>query len=1361
MFVNRTIKILSNLVFLLILSAGQIAAIPNHGFGFLVNEPAKAATSSILFSNTANGYESSLNTSNPIVGNGTTMRDIVLVFDTSVNMAYETDGIAGQSVGDDPSVCNLNNTCQPMKAVKDATLGFLDTLDFPNDRIAVITMTSQMPGGDRRPREILPLTSIKADVISAINGIKVFEPRDCDHTGANEGPCLNYDGNGNFIGTICEILEMHASEAGADPSSCPSSNVGGVLNLARNTFTEYPVNTRPDALWMAIPLLSGPANATDIVSLNYPNGFCPPYTWTYPWITPSNIFLPELDRYGDGGAWCRDKKPSVRHHATDSLIPYTNPISAVTTDISYYDADDYARDKADELATLIDSGGVTIFSIGLGAQIKSTSTVDPGESPAAEALLQYVAECAGEGSIDDCATPVTNPRINHGQYFYAPTKASLVDIFQFIANNTTCSPAIVVTNDQNAGAGSLRQAILDICSGGTIAFDPSLSGGTIYLASSLLIDKGLTIDGSTLASHIQTSGDTNNDGAGDVSVFQISGSSPVELKGLNIIKGKASGTTGGGGIANFGTLTLTNVILSGNSYIGGIGGGGIYNSGDLTLINGTITANLAEDGGGIFNEYGHTLTITGSTFSDNGAESSNALRGSGGGIANIGTLSVDNSEFLDNHAYAGGGAIVNSINGVSTVISSSFTNNSSFGNGNGGAINNHEGGLTIENCTFTANSDFGVEGDGAAVHNEDQMSIAGSTFTGNSSSHHGGGIANLGVLTVTNSILSSNSAFSFGGGIFNSGNLTITNTNISENTAAGGGGVLNDNNGLLTVVNSTISNNSASSGGGIFNLSDTGTINISSSTLSGNSVSDNGGGISNWGTLNATNITISGNSAKLGGGIFNILETSTVTNSTISGNSALTSGGGVYNASILNYANTIIANSTSGEDCFNDSFGIIGTNINNLVENNSASPNQCGVPDLNNDPNLGPLANNGGSTLTMSLLPDSPAIDSGDDAVCVAMPVSNTSQNGVTRPQGAHCDIGAYEYLDTILPTVISSVRVSASPTNLAIVDFTVAFSESVTGVDIVAPFNDFNLTTSPDINGASVTSVMGSGAAYTVTVNTGSGNGTIRLDVVDDNSIVDAASNPLGGAAVGDGNFTTGEVYTIDKSGGDTTGVFRPGNGLLYLKNANTTGFADVAINYGTGGDYPIAGDWDGNGTATIGIYRNGSFYLRNSNTLGFADIVFAFGTPGDQPVAGDWDGDGVDTIGVYSNGQFLLRNSNSAGTADMSFYLGNPGDVGIAGDWNGDGSDTTGVFRPSNGIIFLKNANTSGFADVALNYGLAGDRPVTGDWNNDGIDTIGVYRNAQFMLRNSNTIGFAEIVFALGNPGDMPISGNWDGIP
>jgi len=234
-------------------------------------------------------------------------------------------------------------------------------------------------------------------------------------------------------------------------------------------------------------------------------------------------------------------------------------------------------------------------------------------------------------------------------------------------------------------------------------------------------------------------------------------------------------------------------------------------------------------------------------------------------------------------------------------------------------------------------------------------------------------------------------------------------------------------------------------------------------------------------------------------------------------------------------------------------------------------------------------------------------------------------------------------------------------------------------------------------------------------------------------------------------------------KTDKDTVGVFRPSNGALYLRNSNTTGFADVAINYGLAGDYPVVGDWDGNGTDTIGVYRNGTFLLRNSNSVGFANITVAFGAPGDQPIAGDWNNDGIDTIGVFrsSTATFLLRNTNTPGAPDLSFALGIPGDVGIAGDWNGDGTDTTGVFRPSNGVIFLKNTNTSGIAEIALNYGLPGDQPVVGDWDNNGTTTIGIYRNARFYLRNSNTNGFANILVDLGNVGDMPIAGNWDGVP
>ncbi len=344
-------------------------------------------------------------------------------------------------------------------------------------------------------------------------------------------------------------------------------------------------------------------------------------------------------------------------------------------------------------------------------------------------------------------------------------------------------------------------------------------------------------------------------------------------------------------------------------------------------------------------------------------------------------------------------------------------------------------------------------------------------------------------------------------------------------------------------------------------------------------------------------------------------------------------------------------------------------------------------------------------------------------------------------------------------PRVLSVLRANSSPSSESCVDFTVTFSEPVTGVDAT----DFTLST-VGVTGSTVTVVTGTGAMRTVTVNTGSGNGTIRLDVVDDDSIRDAANHPLGGTGVGNGNYSSGNPYTINKvPEKDTVGVFRPSNGLLYLKNFNTSGFADVALNYGLAGDYPVIGDWDGDGDDTIGVYRNGTFLLRNSNTVGFAELNFPFGQAGDQPIAGDWDGDGVDTIGVYrpSTGQFLLRYSNSAGVPDRSFFLGNVGDVGIAGDWNGDGIDTTGVFRPSSGVIFLKNFNQSGFADVALNYGLPGDKPVVGDWDDNGTTTIGVFRRGQFLLRNSNTNGFANIIFDLGNTGDMPIAGNWDGVP
>lgn len=115
--------------------------------------------------------------------------------------------------------------------------------------------------------------------------------------------------------------------------------------------------------------------------------------------------------------------------------------------------------------------------------------------------------------------------------------------------------------------------------------------------------------------------------------------------------------------------------------------------------------------------------------------------------------------------------------------------------------------------------------------------------------------------------------------------------------------------------------------------------------------------------------------------------------------------------------------------------------------------------------------------------------------------------------------------VDNSAPTVSSINRVGASPTNATSVSWTVTFNESVTGVAA----GDFSLAQT-GVSGASITSITGGGTTWTVTANTGSGDGTVGLNLVDDDSILNLAGLPLGGAGAGNGDFT-GQVYTIDKT--------------------------------------------------------------------------------------------------------------------------------------------------------------------------------------------------------------------------------------
>jgi hypothetical protein len=264
------------------------------------------------------------------------------------------------------------------------------------------------------------------------------------------------------------------------------------------------------------------------------------------------------------------------------------------------------------------------------------------------------------------------------------------------------------------------------------------------------------------------------------------------------------------------------------------------------------------------------------------------------------------------------------------------------------------------------------------------------------------------------------------------------------------------------------------------------------------------------------------------------------------------------------------------------------------------------------------------------------------------------------------------------------------------------------------------------------------------------------------------------------------------------TAGVqlLNPATSMFFLKNSLTAGPADQTYGYGQAGAgwLPIAGDWDGNGTVTIGLYNpvTSTFFLNNSNAGGAANLTFVYG-PADPsyngkpasltflPIAGDWNGDGITTVGLYNlaTSTFYLKYTNSAGPADDTFTFG-VGGLGwepIAGAWNGGIMSTVGLYNPKTGTFFLKNTNTGGAADTTFGYGpgspiAAAWLPLAGDWDGNGTATVGLYDpvNSIFYLTNSNAAGPASLTLNYGPPdpsyngttnlGWWPVAGEWSNM-
>jgi predicted outer membrane repeat protein len=430
----------------------------------------------------------------------------------------------------------------------------------------------------------------------------------------------------------------------------------------------------------------------------------------------------------------------------------------------------------------------------------------------------------------------------------------------------------------------------------------------------------------------------------------------------------------------------------------------------------------------------------------------------------------DNLTVDGNHAsrvfHVSGGVTV-------TIAGLTVTNGSVFSTSGGGIYNDHST-LTMSNCTLSDNS---ASDNGGAIYNDHAaLTLNNCAVSGNSAPNAGGGVCSDGesgsaTLTVNNSSFSGNSTVSLGGGILNDGSfggsatLIVNNSSFSGNSALYlGGGILNfgelGGSATLMLDNSTFSGNSAANGGGIYNdgLSGSAPLTLDNSTFSGNSAADAGGSIYNYGLsgsapLTLNNSTFSSNSAMYGGAIGNVAAVLTLSNCTVSGNSAYYFGGGIDNNAFLTSATLTLNSSTfsgnsassggaiynnsnggsatlaltdtilnagvSGENIFSD--GTVTSHGYNLSSDNGGGLLTATGDQINTDPLLGLLQDNGGPTFTHALLVGSPAIDAGDPNF-TPPPDYDQRGPGYDRVVNGRIDIGAFE-AQTVTPSYAGQVQ--------------------------------------------------------------------------------------------------------------------------------------------------------------------------------------------------------------------------------------------------------------------------------------------------------------------------------------------------
>jgi CSLREA domain-containing protein len=386
----------------------------------------------------------------------------------------------------------------------------------------------------------------------------------------------------------------------------------------------------------------------------------------------------------------------------------------------------------------------------------------------------------------------------------------------------------------------------------------------------------------------------------------------------------------------------------------------------------------------------------------------------GGIVLRGGTATITETEIKKNTGWKSGGIY---IDGAEVHLSQTSVSENT-GQDAGGIYVESDSELWVDHSWIDGNTAAIIsDGDkfGGGIYSEGKVHMSLTAVEGNSGAGiHSRGVGANAVLDLANSDILHNS---LAGIHATQSEVDITDTQILSND---NGGIFLAQ-GSLAVTNSSVVNNE--NNGGIH--VEAASVLINKATISGNSASDTGGGVSLYatlGTVGIVNSTISGNQASnSGGGIAEVGGIVELKNVTVTLNSS-GRGAGLYNgAGAIKATNTILADNNGG-NC-EGTITSLGHNLDNRTTCGFAGPGD--ISNLN--ALLGPLQNNGGSTKTHALPNNSPALETGDDAACEAV-----DQRGISRPQGLHCDMGAFETENPVTatpPSITNTPRRSPTPT--------------------------------------------------------------------------------------------------------------------------------------------------------------------------------------------------------------------------------------------------------------------------------------------------------------------------------------------